>query len=318
MKNNHLRQKIELGLLGTVMIVAAIALLSYSSLAQNINNVETKPNLPDLSGLAWLQDDQFLAVHDSKSKDPQQPRVSLITLPHSSAGITWQPLNIDWEKVGGVALDLESMARIPQTDSFILAESGNHQDHSGRLFLMQFQNSTLTPIAVTNWPKTIGDSNIEGIAVDRFQDNYYLLYGDRAGGKPKTEICITSLSLEPFRMGNCQLTAFTTPDKTPQIRHISDLVIDDIGNLYIASAFDPNQDNGPFKSSVWKIGKIILDRHHSPIIQLTSSPDAIAEIDGFKVESLAIRPIQNQLPEIYIGTDDENYGGVIRLLPTKN
>ncbi len=316
MKTYDLSKNFRLSLLGFVVAIVAIALFTYSSLAKNVNNLETNRNLPDLSGLAWLRDDQFLAVHDSKRQDPQHPRVSLLNLPQSSAGITWQPLTIDWQKVGGIALDLESITPIPQTDLFILAESGNQKNHQGRLFLMQSQNASLTPVAVMNWPQSIGNSDIEGIAVARLQDNYYLLYGDRAEDKPKTDICVTPLSLQPFSLGNCQPTAFITPDKTPHIRHISDLAVDDGGNLYVSSAFDPNQDNGPFKSSVWKIGKIELDSNDNPKIQLATKPDAIAEIDGFKVESVALRPTQNQTPEIYIGTDDENYGGVMRLLPS--
>lgn len=315
MKNDHLSKSMKLGLFGFVVGLIAIALFTYSSAAKNVNNLEINRNSPDLSGLAWLRDDQFLAVHDSKSKDPQQPRVGLITLPHSSAGITWQPLSIDWEKVGGVALDLESITPIPQTNFFILAESGNPNNYQGRLFLMQAQNASLTPVSAMNWPQTIGNSDIEGIAVARLQDKFYLLYADRAGDKPKTDICITPLSVAPFSMGSCQSTAFTTPDKTPHIRHISDLAVDDRGNLYVSSALDPDKDNGPFKSSVWKIGKIALDSNDIPQIQLATKPDAIAEVDGFKVESIALRPRQNQAPEIYMGTDDENYGGVIRLLP---
>ena len=78
-------------------------------------------------------------------------------------------------------------------------------------------------------------------------------------------------------------------------------MIDASGTIYIASAFDPNQDNGPFKSSVWKIGKVKLDQTNLPQINLVQENQAIAEIDGFKVESLALRPTPN--------------GGTIRLLP---
>jgi hypothetical protein len=245
--------------------------------------------------------------------DPNQPRVSLITLPKSSNGVEWRPLNINWQSVDGVAMDLESITPIPETNLFILAESSNYQKHRGRLFLMQFENANLKPIAITNWPQNI--INIEAIATTKINNQNYFFYAERGADQPSTNICWTTLSVEPFSIGDCHATSFSTADPTPHIRQISDLAIDASGNIYIASAFDPNQDNGPFKSSVWKIGKVELDQTNLPQINLVPENQAIAEIDGFKVESLALRPSVNKEPEIFIGTDDENYGGTIRLLP---
>jgi hypothetical protein len=314
MKNDGLSQHLRLGLLGIFVLIVAIALFAYSSLANNISHLETNRNLPDLSGLAWIKEDSFLAVHDSKSLDPNQPRISLINLPQSSKGIEWQTLKIDWETVGGISMDLESITNIPETNLFILAESSHYKKHRGRLFLMKFENSTLKPIAVTNWPQNI--INIEAIATTKINNQTYFFYAERGADQPSTNICWTTLSLEPFTIGKCHPTQFSTADPTPHIRQISDIEIDASGNIYIASALDPNQDNGPFKSSVWKIGQVELDQTNLPQITLAQNNNAIAEIDGFKVESLALRPSQNQEPEIFIGTDDENYGGVIRLLPS--
>jgi hypothetical protein len=313
MKNDGLRQNLRLFFLGFVVVIVAIAFFTYSSPANNISHLETNRNLPDLSGLAWLKQDSFLAVHDSKSLDPNQPRVSLITLPKSSNGLEWRPLNINWESVGGMAMDLESITHIPETNLFILAESSNYQKHRGRLFLMQFENANLKPIAVTDWPQNI--INIEAIATTKLNNQFYFFYAERGADQPSTNICWTTLSLEPFSIGDCHATNFKTPDLTPHIRQISDLAIDASGTIYIASAFDPNQDNGPFKSSIWKIGKVELDQTNLPQINLVPENHAIAEVDGFKVESLALRPSVNKEPEIFIGTDDENYGGAIRLLP---
>ena len=313
MKNYDLSQNLRLGLLGFVMVTVAIAFFAYSSLAKDSSHLETNRNLPDLSGLVWLKEDSFLAVHDSKSLDPQQPRVSLITLPQSSKGLEWRPLNINWQSVDGVAMDLESITQISETNFFILAESSNYQKHRGRLFLMKFENSDLKPIAITNWPQSI--INIEAIATTKLNNQFYFFYAERGADQSSTNICWTTLSVEPFSIGDCHATSFSTADPTPHIRQISDLAIAASGNIYIASAFDPNQDNGPFKSSVWKIGKVELDQTNLPQINLVQENHAIAEIDGFKVESLALRPSQNKEPEIFIGTDDENYGGAIRLLP---
>jgi hypothetical protein len=316
-KNRMLKNKIQYFMIRFIVVLMVIAfqikIFAFPSFSQTVTNVEMGKTLPDLSGLAWLTEDQFLAVHDSKNLDSNQPRVSLITLPQSAKGLSWQPLTIDWESVGGIAMDLESITPIPDTNLFILAESSNYQKHQGRLFLMKFENSDLKPIAITNWPQNI--INIEAIATTKLNNQFYFFYAERGAAQPSTNICWTTLSVEPFSIGDCHATRFSTADPTPHIRQISDLAIDASGTIYIASAFDPNQDNGPFKSSVWKIGKVELDQTNLPQINLVPENHAIAEIDGFKVESLALRPTPNQQPEIFIGTDDENYGGTIRLLP---
>lgn len=320
MKNHNLQVNVKYSVTFLIFLSITIQIIFFFSplFAKEIPNLEIGKTLPDLSGLVWLKDDQFLGVHDSKNLKNDQPRVSLITLPQSAQGVRWKPLKIDWKSVGGMAIDLESITRIPETDLYILAESSNCQEYRGRLFLMQFKNSILQPLAVTNWPETI--ENIEAIATTKIDNQLYFFYAERGAEKPNTNICWTTLSLEPFKIGDCHATKFNTPDSTPNIRHISDMTINGSKNIYISSAFDPNQDNGPFKSSVWKIGKIELNQNNLPSINLATKPEAIAKIDGFKVESLAIRSIENQPQEIFIGTDDENYGGVIRLLvlPTKN
>ena len=49
--------------------------------------------MPDLSGLAWIQGDLFLAVHDAKFPDEGDlPRVSLLEIPEGLDGIQWKTL----------------------------------------------------------------------------------------------------------------------------------------------------------------------------------------------------------------------------------
>lgn len=49
---------------------------------------------------------------------------------------------------------------------------------------------------------------------------------------------------------------------------------------------------------------------------MSASPQRIATLDGFKVESLALRP-HGDGEQLFAGTDNENHGGTIRqiLLP---
>ena len=90
--------------------------------------------------------------------------------------------------------------------------------------------------------------------------------------------------------------------------------IDSDGQIYIAATLDPKEslptpDNGPFRSVIYRIGGINGDD-----ILLDADPHVTAVLDGLKVESLAVREHEGKRT-IFVGTDDENYGGILRLLP---
>ena len=97
-------------------------------------------------------------------------------------------------------------------------------------------------------------------------------------------------------------------------RAIVALDVDGEGNIYAASTLDPegladDPDNGPFRSVVHRIGRVGGGR---PV--LDAKPEVLAVLDGVKVESLAVRERDGRR-ELFIGTDDENYGGILRPLP---
>jgi hypothetical protein len=88
--------------------------------------------------------------------------------------------------------------------------------------------------------------------------------------------------------------------------------VDSDGELYSASAVD-NGDAGPFRSKVWRIGRL-KTKHGDPDVKLLSQPELLATLDGLKAESLAIRETGDHQKELFVGTDDEFYGGVMRLI----
>jgi hypothetical protein len=224
-------------------------------------------------------------------------------------GIAWCLLSVNWQ--GEVAQDLESIAEIPGTNLFILGKGGSP---SHRLFLSRYEREKLQIVATIKWREPVED--IEGTAVAKLGDRLIFLYAERAAGKGKTEIRFAPLSLQPFRLGSSQAVSFSTLEpQGKNVRQISAMEVDSVGNIYIASAEDPNVDTGPFRSTVWKIGKIQFDSQQQPEIILRSLPERLATLDGLKVESLAIREVEDNNREIFIGTDDENYGGILRLLP---
>jgi hypothetical protein len=57
------------------------------------------------------------------------------------------------------------------------------------------------------------------------------------------------------------------------------------------------------------------DGSGEPRVILDKQPQRLASLDGVKVEGVAVREKVGGNPEIFFGTDDENYGGILRLVP---
>lgn len=265
--------------------------------------------LPDLSGLVWMENDLFLAVHDAKNPEEiERPRASLIQLPNGPDGISWKQLNLQLK--GQKSNDLESAARIPGTQQVLLVESTQKEDDkpsSRRIILAEFFHKRLRIIDVIDWP--IETTNVEGTAVAQIGERLIFIYAERAEGFASTDIMFADLELEPLSFGEFEkLGTFTNPDFPRTNRPVTAMDVDSIGRLYVASAFDPGDDNGPFRSVVWRI---TLNSNEPP---LALDPVQLAVLNGVKVESVAVREQDGSGLELFVGLDDENYGGTMRPL----
>jgi len=272
--------------------------------------------LPDLSGLAWIAGDRFLAVHDAKFPEEKNlPRVSVLQLPSGLDGVRFKALHPSFK--GPESDDLESIAKIPGTWKYLLVESTGDLDtkpFSNRIFLAEWMNERLTIIDRIEWP--IGTENIEGTAVARIGDDFLFIFAERAHGEGHTEIQFARLSLDPLGLESFGSAGiFTSPWPTgPDARPVSAIDVDSDGMIYAASAGDTGDDNGPFRSAIYKIGAV-ESRNGQPEIVLDAEPETIALLDGVKVESIAVCEQDPGNMEIFFGTDDENYGGFIRPVP---
>ena len=289
--------------------------------AQSTNGFEPASNLPDLSGLAFVGNGRFLAVHDAKNPDElNRPRVSLLQLPQDLQGILWKPLAINWN--GMDSSDLESVARIPSSNRYLLVESGDDGDPQfRRIFRARLAGPNLQIERAVNWPVPV--FNVEATAVARVHNIFYFIYAERADNAPAT-----NLRWAPFNPINMQFGAFQSvqlnnPDPENTVRAVVGLDVDRAGRIYTVSSFDPeaaglpgDPDFGPFRSSVWRVGRIRRVQGQTTIV-LAPEPTRIAKIDGFKAESVAIAR-QGQQQTVYVGFDDENYGGTLRPMPPLN
>ena len=298
-------------------------LLAASGIAagQSPNGFEPASVLPDLSGLAFVGNGRFLAVHDAKNPDElSRPRVSLLQAPSDLAGILWKPLDINWN--GMESSDLESVARIPGTNRYLLAESGDNGDQEfRRIFRGRLAGTQLHIERVVFWPVPV--YNVEATAVARLHNAFYFIYAERADNAPSTDLKWAALDPIKMEFGSFQSVKLANPDPTNTVRAVVGLDVDRLGRLYTISSFDPetaglpgDPDLGPFRSSVWRVGRIRRLQGQATI-QLAPEPTQIAKIDGFKAESVAIA-FQGHQQTIYVGFDDEDYGGTMRPMPPTN
>jgi hypothetical protein len=314
--DEHYMQRKLIFQLSVSLFFISPLLLEDSSRATAMQEKRVASTLPDLSGLAWIEGDRFLAVHDSKNPDEKErPRVSFVWLPESPDGIRWQSLEVDWRSPLGVSNDLESIARIPSTEQFLLIESGEKSfagQQCKRIFLAELENTRLKILSVTNLPAV---KNIEGATVARLGKRLVFIFAERADHRPSTEIQWAELQLAPFGLGSLGRARFTPVGFTGKNwRPVSAIESDRQGRLFVATAYDTNDDNGPFRSVVWHIGQVKLDTGRRSTVVLKAAPERLAILDGLKVESLALREAAGRL-ELFAGTDDENYGATIRPIP---
>lgn len=276
--------------------------------------------LLDLSGLAWLGGDRFLAVHDAKNPDePDRVRVSFLKSPQSLEGVQWKPLEVAFP--GGASSDLESAAAVPGTSQVLLVESGDDAGRYQRIFLADTSETGVSIAGVVEWGAFNQVYNVEATAVVQGAGGYRFLWAERSSGKQATSIKWADMTLSPFSIGSTiGEAAFALPadlvgadGKPLYSRPVVGMDVGSAGQVYVVAAYDPegtvpDPDNGPFRSAVLKIGTMTADG-----LVLDPAPTMLLRVEGFKAESVVIA---GDPPQIYIGTDDENYGGVLRrLLP---
>ena len=290
-------------------------------LGQQTRKTDQPEQLADLSGLAWVDGDNFIAVHDAKTDaaEMRQPRVTQLKLPKDLRGIDRTNRRLTFN--GTIPNDLESIAKIPGSNEYLLVESGDSmQDPSvQRIFKAKLMNGQLNIISQTQWPVKI--TNVEATAVAKLGNTYVFVFAERADNKPETELSWIVLNPDTMNFAkHVDRITFKSPDADRFNRVIVGLDIDRNGIIYSVSSFDaesaglPNPDNGPYASGVYEIGTIKL-KDNAPIVDLYPEPTERALVDGFKIESIAVRNINgNKRPQIFIGTDDENYGGALRQL----
>lgn len=272
--------------------------------------VATHP-LRDLSGLAWVEGDVFITVHDVKSAG--YPRVTLVQTPTAHGGIRVRHLDVDWSAAqGGISHDLESVTRIPGTDRYLLAESGDNERGPQRLFLVSVSLEGLEILETVPWPVPV--FNVEATAVAEIDGSLYFLYAERSQGREVTPLRWAPMSLNPLTFGSFREVNVGVPSDEGMNRPIVDLAVDADGGIYAAASYDPDVDTGPYTSGIFRVGHLVVDPtgESGARVVLEEAPRWKALANGLKIEGLAIREGHGYPRTFFYGTDDEYYGGILR------
>lgn len=307
-KIRNLRAGLALGALALLAGCAGMTSTPAAPAVSAASPARSAPasGLPPVSGLACLPDGSFLAVTDVKN-DPSRPAPfpPVLRLRAGEKRLTWEPVAVPWPDPDGAPSDLESVAAVPGTDSFLIVESGFFQGRFGRIFRISSGGDLL---GFTTLTKPV--ENIEGTAVARVGDRLIFLDAERGENAAATAIRWYDLTLDPLRLGEPRSVELRLPEPAgPKHRHVSDLAVDAAGRLFTVSDVDPG-DLGPFRSIVWEIGRV-----GEGGVTLLPTPRRVATVDGFKVEALAACQGADGKTRLFLGADDEDYGGAIRPLP---
>lgn len=277
--------------------------------------------LLDLSGLAWLGDDRFLVVHDAKNPDElDRVRVSFLKTPASLEGMLWAPLDVAFPDTP--SSDLESASRVPGAPLVLLVESNDDAGEHRRIFLARVDADGVAVEGVVPWTGFSDAFNVEATAVAPAGDGFLFLWAERASGQQNTVIRWSPMTLDPFAIAAPTGSApFALPEDLVDAegaplysRPIVAMDIDAAGGLHVAAAYDPegtvaDPDNGPFRSALMRIGTV-----SAAGVALDPTVEMTAVADGLKIESVAAMERDGET-WLFIGTDDENYGGTLRRLP---
>ncbi|MFR9795732.1 hypothetical protein ACL02U_07440 [Streptomyces sp. MS06] len=299
-----------------------------SGVAPTTGSVVRAPR--EFSGIAWLATERtpaagagyggetqevFLICHDARDNDAERdlPRLSIVRTPVDTDGIIVRNLDVAFPTVPN---DLESIARLPGRNEALLVESNaDGDDPDPTIYLARWDDRLHVEIVGSApWPRTPEPLvNVEATAVATIRGKDYFVYAERAEGSDTTALHMTSLKVGrdgTLHFGTRWASIPFTAPEPPGARPASGLDIDDEGNLYVSSAYDPG-DLGPFDSAVYRAATVVPGGALGAELRPVAPPQQLARSSGLKVEGVGL--VDGHFP-IFISDDDEDYGGLLRQL----
>ncbi|WP_144440815.1 hypothetical protein [Streptomyces roseifaciens] len=257
---------------------------------------------PDGRGSADL-----VVVRDNKK--PGESRVATVRLRPGKEPVTKE---LTWR--GSLPEDLEAIDAVPGRPGHYIALASR-----GTAYEVVVKGKTATvhgsPVGLPG--KAQGD-NYESFALWRRPSGggLFAVWATRGKGSEKAVVRAAPAAVDRngLRIGTPTVRReFAVPfPNQDEVRHISDLKILADGTVLVSSASDPNVDDGPFSSAVYKAGRLSANGPRRAGLNLrdTKNLSALRKFtrqDNRKIEAIAFLPRGSAI----WGTDDENHGGYV-------
>jgi hypothetical protein len=288
------------------IILTTILILSQQVLAHTW--IPVRGGIPfGISGIALIKQENkkldFIVVHDNKKAN--QGRLGILTIAEQKPP---QYLPLQWDKNIDLPLDLEAITTIPSTNNheFIALTS------AGTAYHLKFnsQNQTISVVKSFILPGVTPSNNIESFGLQTIDNQLVAVWAHRGEDDQPAIIYWGIFDLTTYQIKGVGTAKFQVPYPQTNVRHISDLKIDDAGIVYITSASDTGND-GPFQSAAYVAGylasnnKKIVWRQNQQLFPIYR--DYYHKIEGLEI-------IPGALGGIIVGTDDENMGASVHII----
>lgn len=257
-----------------------------------------------ISGISSIDAEHFLVAIDGRK--PQHPRLAILSWKKAQKPVLTQ---LDWCDKNNLPVDLEAVTQIPNRKEYLLLES------KGSVTRIQLEeNNSCKVTAQFDLPAATADSNMEGLALHCFGENCLLAWAERGDDKTPAKLSWARFDIEENKLDVPEAKPFEFKASYPKqnMRSVSDLAIDNKGQLWVAAASDPG-DEGPFHSAIYNLGLFVQHENHIALnVAKEIKPVARYETENVKIEGIVFTP-----DGLLMGAENENLGGKVAILPLK-
>ncbi|WP_017655673.1 hypothetical protein [Fortiea contorta] len=291
-----------------LLFIISIIIFAGLHIPQEVKAQEWRPVrggiLYGISGMALVEQKNnsldFLIVHDNKKKDEE--RLAIIQL-QGKQSLKYSP--VKWQNNAELPIDLEALTPVPGKKSFIAVTSaGNAYE------IKLIASNNILVLQKFDLPKIPQGSNFEAFSLQNIDNKLVAVWAHRGEGKQPAIIYWGILDLDKAKITQVNSANLTVPFPSGNVRHISDLKVDETGVIFISAASDDGND-GPFKSAVYVAGYVGF-RNNKLALQQNSQLVPLYRSNAHKIEALELVPGAGG--GVILGTDDENLGSYVYVM----
>ena len=251
-----------------------------------------------ISGIAnTTSEDTYLVVHDNKKKG--QLRAGLVNLSADSlySGLGWP--------VKDLPIDLEALTNISgMKDQYIAMGSWGFC----YWLALDLNTNRLNLIKEFRIPGSGPPLNLESLVLWFAGDSWYIAWAHRGSVEEPSILFwgLIDIFSENISIQVIDSVLVEVPWPIMAKRNMSDMVMDNNGNIWTSATSDPG-DDGPYESGIYKIGKFQKQNDKMEFFIADSFPKQFI-FQRNKVEALTIAG-----NKMVFATDDENLGAAINI-----